>query len=121
MRQVQQEASTIKRGKTTRAIYFTNVNTKVFYRKKSSWKRDNCNVVLLYVAMYSKSFPNLALKEMTVKGFKNNYLLHVNNSADSTDLLELPCKKRGRPLLIGEELDEQVKQYNLSKKERSCG
>ena len=60
---------------------------------------------------YSKTFPDLALKEAIVRRFKNNYLLHINDSTHPTDLQELPCKKRGRPLLIGDELDEQVKQY----------
>ena len=54
---------------------------------------------------YSKGFPDLVLKETT---FKDNYLLHINNSAGPTDLQEL---QHGRPLLIGEDLVEQVKQY----------
>ena len=60
---------------------------------------------------YSKTFLNLALKEAAVRRFKDNYLLHINNSTCLTDLQELPCKKHERPLLIGEELDEQVKRY----------
>ena len=46
-----------------------------------------------------------------MRRFKNNYLLHINDSTRPTDLQELPCKKHGRPLLIGDELDEQVKRY----------
>ena len=46
-----------------------------------------------------------------MRRFKDSYLLHINNSTGPTDLQELLCKKHGRPLLIGEDLDEQVKQY----------
>ena len=69
------------------------------------------NGVTATLRYYSKTFPDLALKETTVRRFKDNYLLHISDSTGPTDLQELPCKKRGRPLLIGEELDEQVKQY----------
>ena len=37
--------------------------------------------------------------------------MHINNSTCLTGLQELPCKKHERPLLIGKELDEQVKRY----------
>ena len=37
--------------------------------------------------------------------------MHINDSTGPSDLRELSCKKRGRPVSIGEELDEQVKQY----------
>lgn len=69
------------------------------------------NGVTSTLRYYSKTFPDLALKETTVRRFNDNYLLHINNSAGLTDLQELPCKKRRRPLLVGDELDEQVKQY----------
>ena len=81
-----------------RAIYFANTSTEVFY-----WKRAAENGVTATLRYYSKTFPGLALKETTVRRFKDNYLLHIIDSTGLTDLQELPCKKHGRPLLIGEE------------------
>ena len=96
----------IKQKEITRAIYFTNASIKVFY-----WKKATKNRVTATLHYYSKTFPDLVLKETTVRKFKDIYLLHINDSTAPTDLQELPCKKHGRPLLIGAELDEQVKQY----------
>ena len=39
--------------------------------------------------------------------------------AEPDEIKELPSKKRGRPLLVGETLDKQVKAYLLSL--RACG
>ena len=90
----------IKWKEITRAVYFTNTSTKVFCRKKAA--ESGVTATLRY---YSKTFPDLALKKATVRRFKNNYLLQINDSTRPTDLQELPCKKRGRPLLIGDKLD----------------
>lgn len=49
---------------------------------------------------------------MTVRRFKNNYQSSLKTASDgSSDASELLSKKHGRPLLIGEELDEQVRHY----------
>jgi len=58
---------------------------------------------------HAKRFPDLQLKETTVRRFKNNYQASLKTPV--SDMKELLSKKCGRPLLIGEELDEQVRHY----------
>ena len=62
---------------------------------------------------YKKNYPKLKLTEPTVRRLKNQYKDEVKKrpleERDSVE--ELPMKKRGRPLMIGEELDGQVKRY----------
>ena len=51
---------------------------------------------------------------MSVRRFKNSYreLVKKRTRDDTQDELEeLPTKKMGRPLLLGEEIDRQVKEY----------
>ena len=71
---------------------------------------------------YAKRFPNLALKETTVRRIKNVYLSELKKGSfetshssesggDSKVVQQLPSKKKGRPLLLGEELDKQVCDY----------
>ena len=67
------------------------------------------NGVTATLRYYAKRFPDLQLKETTVRRFKNNYQASLKTPVSDTK--ELLSKKRGRPLLIGEELDEQVRHY----------
>ena len=64
---------------------------------------------------YAKNYPDLELKETSVRRFKNNYQAQLKSStkeaSENFTVQELVPKKRGRPLLIGEELDEQVREY----------
>ena len=62
---------------------------------------------------YKSTFPKLALKETSVRRFKNLFQQSSKRprSDSSEELSELPNKKMGRPLLIGEELDRQVQEY----------
>ena len=71
---------------------------------------------------YALCFPYLALKETTVRRIKNVYLSELKNGSfetshsselggDSEVVQQLPPKKKGRPLLLGEELDKQVCDY----------
>jgi len=69
---------------------------------------------------YIKDFPNL--KENTVREWRNAYRLEFkkkvrNRTKGSINITELPQKKRGRPLLLGEELDKQVQAYLTSFRE----
>ena len=64
---------------------------------------------------YSKHYQELSLKETSVRRFKTNYqadlkerLTMLKEDSEGT-VRELVPKKRGRPLLIGEELDGQVR------------
>ena len=61
---------------------------------------------------YAKKYPELPLKESSVRRFKNLYQERLASSAEPTEeLKELPRKKEGRPLLLPNELDDQVKEY----------
>ena len=60
---------------------------------------------------FKKNHPDLALTEPTVRRAKNRYVEELkkrprNSSFELSELQELPTRKRGRPLLIGEELDK---------------
>ena len=75
---------------------------------------------------YARHYPDLPLKETSMRHFKNQYLedLKSKNPDDSKNcsdesegdddketVPELPNKKMGRPLLIGEQADRQVQEY----------
>ena len=53
------------------------------------------------------------MKELTVRRFKNNYQSSLKTAGDdsSSDTKELLSKKHKRHLLIGEELNKQVRHY----------
>ena len=84
-------------------------------------KRAAEHGVTATIRYYAKRFPDLALKETTVRRIKNVYLSelkkgsfeasHSGESGDSEIVQQLPPKKKGCPLLIGEELDKQVRDY----------
>ena len=73
------------------------------------------------IRQYTKCFLYLALKETTVRRIKNVYLSELKNgsfeashsskSGDSEVVQQLPPKKKGHPLLYGEELERQVCDY----------
>ena len=66
---------------------------------------------------YSKHYPELLLKGTSVRRFKTNYQadlkerLKMPEEDSEGTVRELVPKKRGRPLLIGEKLDGQVREY----------
>ena len=62
---------------------------------------------------YVKHFPELPLKEPSVRRLKNEYQSSLKGSLKESDdgVKELPCKKTGRPLLLGDKLDKQVQEY----------
>ena len=55
------------------------------------------------------------LKASSVATWKSKYLSEmqrkINAGDDDKEVTSLPVKKRGRPLLLGEDLDEKVKRY----------
>ncbi len=63
------------------------------------------------------------LNESTARGLKKAYLVEVGRKKrareDDLSVEKLEPGKRGRPLLLGEQMDEKVKQYLLSV--RACG
>ena len=102
-------------NKKTRGIYarFTQE------QKARIGKYASQNGVTAAVRHFIHEFP--ALKENTVRDWRNAYQLEVKKQSrtDDVEVHELPARKRGRPLLLGEELDRQVQAYltNL----RECG
>ena len=65
---------------------------------------------------YAKKYPELPLKETSVRRFKNLYQAECKRQASidpsavpTEEANELPRKKEGRPLLLPNELDNQVK------------
>ena len=74
-------------------------------------KRAAEHGVVAAIRYYTKDFPNL--KENTVRDWRDAYRLELKKrrregSEDGINVNELPGKKRGRPSLLGEELDKQV-------------
>ena len=72
------------------------------------------------IQYYTKDFPGV--KETTVRDWKNAYRVELNKRAgemseDDFKISELPEKKTGWPLLLGEELDKQVQAYITSFRE----
>jgi len=66
------------------------------------------------IRYYKKKFPDLSLTEPTVRRLKNLYLEELAKKpldADCSEFNELPYKKYGRPLNVGEEVDCQVQAY----------
>ena len=61
---------------------------------------------------FVKRFPEL--KESTIRTWRNVYVSELQRKrkvGDDSSMKELPEKKRGRPLLLGDKLDGQVKSY----------
>ena len=83
-------------------------------------KRAAEHGVVAAIRYYIKDFPNL--KENTVRDWRNAYKLELkkrvrDGSEGGINIPEIPQKKRGHLLLLGEELDEQVQAYLTSFRE----
>ena len=77
-------------------------------------KRAAEHGVLATIRYYATRLP-CHLKESTVRTWKNAYLAQLrrlrSEGKDNTTVQELPTKKRGRPLILGEEVEMQVRAY----------
>ena len=81
-------------------------------QKYSIGKHAAENGVTATIRYYAKAFPDLPLSNLkgtTVRRLKNNYQASLKTDQGSSK--ELPGKKRGRPLMIGVDLDQQVRDY----------
>ena len=71
------------------------------------------------IRRFSKDMPNL--KESTIRGWKTVYLCELTSKLkagdEDTAVERLPVKPKGRPLLLGPELDRQVQDYLISLRE----
>ena len=79
-------------------------------------KRAAENGVTATIRHFSGSYDGCDLKETTVRRFKNEYLVELKKKrhCEDDEVTELPLKKRGRPLLLGEELDQKVRTYLIA-------
>ena len=86
-------------------------------------KRAAEHGVVATIRYFSKIFPDRSLKESSVRTWKKKYLQEIaRRRREGEHLLvkELPEKKTGRPLMLGEELDKQVRAYLVSLRENGA-
>ena len=83
------------------------------YAKYPSAKYAAENGIIAALRKYCCSHPEL--KESTIRTWRNTYITELKRKKATNikdmEIKELPSRKRGRPFLLGAELDEQVKQY----------
>ncbi len=63
---------------------------------------------------FSKKYPDRYFKESSIRTWRDKYLRELakkKTNGEEVAVTTLPNKKRGRPLLLGEELDQQVQLY----------
>ena len=66
------------------------------------------------VRYFNKIYSDREIKESSVRTWKNKYKDKVSKrKCAGEDICELPDKKRGRRLLLGEELNRQVQSYYI--------
>ena len=72
------------------------------------------------IRYYKKKYPDLNLSESTIRRLKNSYKdqLRKRPLEEKSSLAQLPMQKRGRPLMIGEKLEGQVKHYLMEIRKR---
>ena len=65
------------------------------------------------IRFFMKKYPELPLKDTTVQRLTNSYQsqLHDQLHRGDTSSLEATNKENGHPLMIGDELDKQVRDY----------
>ena len=73
------------------------------------------NGVLAAIRHFKQTGEFANLKESTVRGWKSTYCMKLafsrKRDVEVEAIVELPEKRRGRPLLIGEELEDKVKWF----------
>ena len=73
--------------------------------------------IMVTIRYFSKQFVDIDLKGTSVQRLKNNHLQVSElkcKRAESSEIVELSPKKRGHLLLLGDELDKQLKVFLLS-------
>ena len=74
------------------------------------------NGIVNAIRHFKGDFPEDSLKESMIRGWKKAYLLELEScrrTGKDRTVKELPHKKMGRPLMLGEDLDKQVQVYLL--------
>ena len=92
--------------------------------KASIGKRAAEHGVTSTIRYYAKKYPERPLlKESSVRTWKNKYTAELGRrkrTGGDMDVTELPQKKRGRPLLLGVELDRCVQAYITALRENGA-
>ena len=83
------------------------------YLKLTPSQRAAEHGVTATIRYFSQRFQDIELKELQLEQLKIITLTDLRKRKYSEDskVTELFCKKRGRPLLLGEKLDYQVRAY----------
>ena len=77
-----------------------------------AYKYGNNAAVLKFSSQFEKP-----LNESTVREIKRKYIEAMEQRGDTVDVL--PKEKRGRPLLLGDEMDKEVQKYIEEQRKRS--
>ena len=91
--------------------HYTKISPEV---KAEIGRRAAEHGVAATIRFYIKKLPDCELKESSVRTRRNAYTRELQarrRSCGDTTVTELVEKKRGRPCLIGEKLDKQVRDY----------
>jgi len=91
--------------------------------KTAIGKRAAEHGVTATIRHYSKIYRDRPLKESTVRGWKNHYnqeIVRMKKAGKEIVVRELIDKKQGRPLLLGEEMDKEVRTYIIELSARGC-
>jgi hypothetical protein len=87
-------------------------------------KRAAEHGVTATIRYYSRKYPKRpGLKESSVRTWKNKYTAEIarkRRAGEVTEVTELSQKKRGRPLLLGFELDRRVQSYITALRENGA-
>ena len=105
------KATSSKSGRSKRGVY----NVYTAEEKATVGKRASEMGVTNSLRFFNKKdFLEHPLKETTVRTWARQYeaeLAKCKREGDDMIVKELPCKKKGRPLLLGNELDRRVREY----------
>ena len=81
-------------------------------------KRAAEHGVAATVRYYEKQYPNGNVKDSSVRTWRNAYTSEIKKrrreGREDISVERLPEKKRGRPLLLGDELEAQVREYLIA-------
>ena len=89
-------------------------------------KYSSINGVAATLCRYSKTYPGL--NESSIRTWRDVYRFELKrklqsvpmNKKNEVDITQLPQKKTGRPYLLGDALDEQVRRYILCLREKGA-
>ncbi len=110
-----------------KGLHWQKVNLEVqtvCFQKKTIARRAAEIGVTNAIRYFKKKFTDRELKESTVRLWVNRYKKELTSrrklGREDMTVTKLESKKRGRPLLLGEELDKQVQMYIKNLGSKGC-